>query len=128
MSEPVILDVSPDPEELAWEQEWLERLELPVITCTGPHKTGACPLLQGKPCGKVDKADGILFQLDLDREDHREILKIYAETLDVPIRVVVNEEHQLQYADLLRGVEVFTPPVGPSALDAFAAEVTSVMV
>jgi len=128
MSEPVVLDVNPDPNELAWEQEWLERLDLPVITCSGPHQVGACPLLQGQPCGKVEKADGILFQLDLDREDHREILRIYTETLDVPIRVVVTTEQQRAYPDLLHNVEVFTPPVGPAALDAFASEVTSVMV
>ena len=128
MSEPVILDVNPDPDELAWEQEWLGRLELPVIPCRGPHAVGACPLLQGKACGKVDRADGILFQLDLDREDHREILRIYAEALEVPIRAVVTERQQRAYPELLHNVEVFTPPVGPSALDAFAAEVTSAMV
>jgi len=128
MSEPVILDVNPDPDNLAWEQEWLERLEVPVVTCGGPHSFGACPLLQGKPCGKVARADGILFQLDLDREDHRAILRAYSETLDVPIRAVVTEEQQRKYADLLENVEVFTPPVGPAALDAFAAEVSSVVV
>jgi len=126
MGEAVILDVNPDPSELAWEQEWLERLDLPVISCGGPHQPGDCPLLQGRPCGKVEKADAILFQLDLDRADHREILRIYSDTLDVPIRVVVTEEQQHAYAELLHNVEVFTPPVGPSALDAFAAEVSSV--
>lgn len=122
-STPVILNVSPDPDDLAWEQEWLERLDLPVVNCGGPHKVGACPLLKGLPCGKVARADGILFQLDLDRTDHREILATYARTLDVPIRAVVSQEQQEKYADLLADIETFTPPVGPAKLDAFAAEV-----
>ena len=122
---PVILNVNPDPDALAWEQEWLQRLDLPVVNCSGPHHVGQCPLLKGLSCGKVARADGILFQLDLDRPDHREILATYAETLDVPIRAVVTQEQQEKYAELLADIETFTPPVGPAKLDAFAAEVGS---
>jgi hypothetical protein len=126
MRTPVILDVNPSPEDLKWEQDWLhDRLEIPVVTCTGPHKVRDCPLLKGQACGKVARADGILFQLDLDREDHREILRLYADTLDVPVRAVVSDDQRDRYKDLLAKVEVVSPPVGPSALDAFAAEVQS---
>lgn len=125
MRAPVILDVNPDPGELDWEQHWLGDLGLPVVTCEGPHGPRDCPLLRGERCGKVEKADGILFQLDLDRTDHREILTAYTQTLDVPIRAVVTPEQAERYADLLKEVEVFTPPIGPSALDAFASEVES---
>lgn len=122
---PTILEVNPHPEELDWDQEFLGRMEIPMLRCTGPHGPGKCPILRGQPCGKIQKADGILFQLDLDREDHREILRLYIEMLDVPIRAVVSEEQQQRYAELLKDVEVVTPPVGPSMLDAFAAEVES---
>ena len=126
MRAPVILDVNPAPQELQWEQDWLQdSLDIPVVKCTGPHGPGQCPLLQGKPCGKIAKADGILFQLDLDKADHREILRLYAEKLDVPIRAVVSEEQRDRYRELLDKVEVVTPPVGPATLDAFAAEVES---
>lgn len=122
---PTILEVNPHPEELDWDQEFLGRMEIPMLRCRGPHGPGKCPILQGKSCGKIEKADGILFQLDLDREDHREILRLYIEMLDVPIRAVVSDEQQQRYAELLKDVEVVTPPVGPSMLDAFAAEVES---
>ena len=126
MRTPVILDVNPAPEELQWEQDWLqEGLGIPVVKCAGPHGVGDCPLLRGEPCGKVEKADGILFQLDLDRPDHRKILSLYADKLDVPIRAVVADEQRIRYADLLSKVEVVSPPVGPASLDAFAAEVQS---
>ena len=127
MRAPVILDVNPDADALGWEQDWLGRLDLPVVTCRGPHESWRCPLLAGRPCGKVERADGILFQLDLDRPDHREILRRYTE-LDVPIRVVVAPDQAVRYRDLLRPVEVFTPPIGPAKLDAFAAEVESELV
>ena len=34
----------------------------------------------GHAYGKVEGADGILFQLNLDREDHQEIFRVYGET------------------------------------------------
>jgi hypothetical protein len=124
MRTPVILDVNPTPEDLRWESGWLKStLDLPVVTCAGPHEVRDCPLLKGERCGKVARADGILFQLDLDREDHREILEIYADSVEVPVRAVVTKEQQERYPELLQKVEVVNPPIGPAALDAFAAEV-----
>lgn len=121
---PLILDVNPDPRGLDFEEDFLHRLHLPTVHCTGPEAE-KCPLLVGKPCGKVERADGILFQLNLDIEDHRRILELYADRLDIPIRAVVTEEQRQRYADLLSRVEVFVPPIGPAKLDGFAAEVES---
>jgi len=125
MRKSVILDVNPDPDALYWEEDWLERQDVDVVRCGGPHAPGACPLLRGKACGKIVKADGILFQLNLERPDHRQILKTYSEILDIPIRAVVSEVDRDRYRALLTEVEVVTPPMGPAALDAFAAEVES---
>jgi hypothetical protein len=125
MRTPVILDVNPDPEALEWEQEFLTRLDVPVIGCCGPDARGGCPLLVGEPCPKIEAADGVIFQLDLDKADHRRILAMYAQQLDVPIRIVVSEEQRRRWAHLVDMVEVFVPPVGPATLDAFAAEVES---
>lgn len=60
----LILDVNPDPEALDWEQEFLTRIETAVIGCCGPDRVNSCPLLEGKPCSKIEAADGVLFQLD----------------------------------------------------------------
>lgn len=125
MRTPVILDVNPDPEALDWEQDFLTRIETSVIGCCGPDRVGGCPLLEDKPCAKIEAADGVLFQLDLDRTEHRRLLAKYVRLLDVPIRVVVSAEQQVRWARLLDLVEVFTPSIGPAKLDAFAAEVES---
>lgn len=125
MNTPVILDVNPDPDALDWEQDFLTRIETSVIGCCGPDHQGGCPLLEGDACAKIEAADGVLFQLDLDRAEHRQILARYVRILDVPIRVVVSPQQKVRWANLLEHVEVFTPPVGPATLDAFAAEVES---
>lgn len=125
MRTPVILDVNPDPEALAWEQDFLTRIEAHTVGCCGPDAQGGCPLLQGKSCAKIEAADGVLFQLDLDRADHRRILAKYVRLLDVPIRVVVSREQSKRWGHLLDLVEVFIPPIGPAKMDAFAAEVES---
>jgi len=123
MRVPVILDVNPEPQALSWEQDFLGRLEIPVEPCCGPDQEGGCPLLSHGYCSKVARADGVLFQLDLDQPLHRQILQRYTATLEVPIRVVVTSEQQERWPDLLEHVEVMTPPLGPAALDGFAAEV-----
>lgn len=125
MRTPLILDVNPDREGLFWEQDFLGRIDARFSGCCGPDAQGGCPLLRGTRCAKAETADGIIFQLDLDRAHHRAILAHYIELVDVPIRVVVTAEQQKRWADLLAPVEVFTPPIGPAALDAFAAEVES---
>lgn len=125
MRSPVVLDVNPDPDALDWEQDFLGRLDIPVTRCCGPDAIGGCPLLRGERCTKIEGADGVIFQLDLDRTDHRQILAKYVRLLDVPIRVVVSPEQKKRWARLLDHVEVFVPPVGPAKLDGFAAEVES---
>ena len=125
MITPVILDVNPEASALDWELDFLTRIETPVIGCCGPDAQGRCPLLRGEPCAKMEAADGVLFQLDLDSAEHRRILARYVKQLDVPIRVVVTDDQKQRWAHLLELVEVFTPPIGPAKLDAFAAEVES---
>ena len=125
---PVILDVNPEPDALNWEQDFLQRMDIPVEPCCGPGEGVVCPMLSGNHCSKVDRADGVLFQLDLDRPAHRELLQRYVANLSVPIRVVVSKEQQTRWSELLEDVEVMDPPVGPAALDGFAAEVESSLV
>jgi len=125
MRKPVILDVNPDVEARDWEADLLERFEAHVLTCSGPVESGVCPLLHGKACTKVDSADGVLFQLDLDRDDHRKILSLYADRLEVPIRAVVKPGQKERYPELLTKVEVSEGEPGPAMLDGFEAEVES---
>jgi hypothetical protein len=125
MKKPMILDVNPDPDALDWEEDLLARFDISTIGCCGPDARGGCPLLSNQPCAKIDAADGVLFQLDLDRFEHRRILTKYMQQLSVPIRVVVTQEQRERWARFLAPVEVFVPPIGPAKLDALAAEVES---
>lgn len=126
MKKPMVLVVDLDTENLEWERTFLEEaLEDGALICRGPtgHKT--CPLLTGADCALIHDADGILFELDLDKSQSRRILQRYKDDLDIPIRVVATPEDMLRYSSLLEGLEVVTPPIGPAKLDAFAAEVES---
>lgn len=103
----------------------LERLGHPVVTCGGPDVKTLCPLLGGKGCEKFDQAHGIVFELDLDRPQHRSIVERYRQLAreDMPIRVVVRPDQQRRYAELLDSVQVWDHTPTVADLDGFAAQV-----
>jgi hypothetical protein len=123
----ILVDVGSGPAE-AFESSLLERFGHPVKVCHGPDHGHLCPLLAGTGCERVDAAHGIIFQLDLDRPQHRAILRRYREVTrpEVPIRAVVSEEQAARYADLLADFEVWTHEPTVADLDGFAAEVEAV--
>jgi len=112
----------------AFDQSILERLGHPVIVCNGPEVNALCPLLGGAGCTKFDDAHGIVFELDLDRPQHRAILQRYHDLGrdDLPIRVVVTAAQQEQYAPLLEQVEVWDHMPTVADLDGFASLVEAV--
>jgi hypothetical protein len=120
--EGVILDVTPG--TARFERRFLERIGHPVLVCHGPMEE-VCPLLHDGSCELLDSAHGVVFQLDLDRADHRRILRRYQEVLseDTPIRVVVQPGQDEQYAELLAGCQVWTHEPNAGELDGFAAQV-----
>lgn len=120
----VLLDVLPG-EAGQFDQDILERMGHPVIVCHGPEVATLCPLLGGEGCSKFDQAHGIAFLLDLDRPQHRAILRRYRELArpDIPIRAFVTPAQAAQYADLLRDIEIWTHEPNVADLDGFAAEV-----
>lgn len=105
--------------------DFLVRLGHPVEVCHGPGGTRTCPLVEGKGCPLSENAHGVVFELDLDRSEHREILAKYKSQLkdDVPIRVAVRPGQEKEFAPLLKGVKVWTHTPVAGDLDAFAAEV-----
>lgn len=120
----IILDVTPS--DARFEKAFLESLGHPVLVCHGPNWGKACPILSGR-CAKVDRAHGVVFQLDLDRAQHRAILKRYRALLpdDVPIWASVQPGQDKEYAALLRGIRVVIGPPTTAQLDEIAAEVDS---
>jgi len=109
----LILDVTPN--DRALDKDFLERLGHPVLVCHGPAWGHACPM--------VESAHGLIFRLDLDRPQHRVILKRYQEMIngDVPIVAVVKPGQEELYADLLAGAQVWTEEPTVAELDGFAA-------
>lgn len=120
----VLLDVSPGAAG-EFDRAMLERMGHPVLMCHGPAAGALCPLLSGEGCPKFDRAHGIVFKLDLDRAQHREILQSYRQLArpDVPIRALVSRGDLARYGELLQDVEVWTHEPDMSDLDGFASEV-----
>lgn len=109
-----------------FDEELLERMGHEVIVCHGPKHKQLCPILEpAGHCPWVDEAHGIVFELDLDRPQHRAILKRYQEVVKegIPIRVVLRTEQAEKYANILQDVEVMTHEPTAGDLDAFSARV-----
>jgi hypothetical protein len=119
----VLLDVSA--EGGSFDRDLLERLGHPVRVCHGPDHGVLCPLLAGRGCGEFEGAHGILFELDLDRPQHRAILRRYRDLArpELPIRAVVAPGQAERYAELLGDIEVLTHDATVADLDGFASEV-----
>jgi hypothetical protein len=108
-----------------YEQDLLERFGHPVRVCHGPEHGTVCPLLSGTTCDAFEDAHGVIFELDLDRPQHRAILRRYRELArpDVPIRAVVSAEQAERYRATLDGIEIYTHESTVADLDGFASEV-----
>jgi hypothetical protein len=124
MADSYILFDVPDGNEVA-DRGFLEHLGHRVMTCTGPQTGMVCPLLSGEGCALAEGAHGIVFELDLDGDQHRAILGKYKSSLrsDLPVRVAVRPGQESKYAELLRGLKVWTHAPVAGDLDAMAAEV-----
>jgi hypothetical protein len=120
----ILLDVSPGA-AADFDRSFLERTGHPVVMCHGPDPSEVCPLLATGECAKYEGAHGIVFELDLDRAQHRDVLQCYRAMArdDLPIRAVVRPGQELRFADVLVGVEVVVGEATVADLDGFAAEV-----
>ena len=120
--EGLILDVTPADGD--FDRGFLEKLGHPVLICHGPAEGHTCPILLDG-CEMVNQAHGIIFQIDLEREQHRAILKRYQEVVadDIPIVAVVRQGQKEKYRELLAGVQTWETDPTVSELDGFAAEV-----
>lgn len=107
------------------DEEFLERLGHRVMVCNGPKSGQLCPILSGEGCSLAEGAHGIVFELNLDRPQHRAILAQYKDSLrsDLPIRVVVQPDQVTKYAELLKGLKVLDHVPVAGDLDGLAAEV-----
>lgn len=119
----ILLDIPPGMDE-HFDVSFFERNGHPVEVCRGPQDR-PCPLLGGHSCPKFESAHGIVFELDLDRAEHRAILDRYRALTsgERPIRVVVGPGQADRYRDVLAGVEIWSNEPTVAELDGFAARV-----
>jgi hypothetical protein len=119
----ILIDIAAGEED--FDRSFLERSGHSVVVCHGPDHGTACPILAGAGCQKVEDAHGIVFVLDLERPQHRAIVKRYREVTrpDVPIRAVVRPGQRERFAAALDGVELWEHEPTVADLDGFAAEV-----
>ena len=119
---PILFDL---PDGIPSDAEFLERLGHAVLVCHGPPAKTRCPILKGEGCPVVETAHGIVFQLDLDRPQHRAILARYKEVIrdDVPIWVVARPEQATAHSQLLAGLKILSYSPVAGDLDGLAAEV-----
>jgi len=108
-----------------FETSFLERSGHPVVVCNGPADAEVCPILDGRGCEMFNEAHGIIFELDLETEQHRAILQRYRTLAaeGMPIRVVVSAEQAVTYEELLADFEIWTRQPTVADLDGMAAEV-----
>lgn len=120
----ILVDVASGEEE-TFDRSFLERTGHPVVVCHGPEHASLCPILSGAGCQMVDDAHGIVFVLDLERPQHRAIVKRYREVTkpEVPIRAVVHPGQKERFGAALEGIELWEHAPTAAELDGFAAEV-----
>jgi hypothetical protein len=119
----ILFDLPPGEEPV--DHQFLEQMGHRVMVCNGPKPGTLCPILSGEGCPLAENAGGIVFELDLDRPQHRAILARYKESLrsDVPIRVMVRPGQAAKYPDLVTGLKIMTHVPVAGDLDSLAAEV-----
>ncbi|HEX9260538.1 MAG TPA: hypothetical protein VF855_13445 [Acidimicrobiales bacterium] len=119
----ILVDIASGEE--GFSRSFLERMGHEVVVCHGPEHGSLCPILAGTGCKMVDDAHGIIFVLDLDRPQHRAILRRYRQVTrpEVPIRAVVHEGQRERFEHFLEGVELWEHEPTVADLDGFASEV-----
>ncbi|HEX9864384.1 MAG TPA: hypothetical protein VGC03_05400 [Acidimicrobiia bacterium] len=119
----ILFDLPPGEEPV--DGQFLEQLGHRVMVCNGPAPGTLCPILSGEGCELAENAHGIVFELDLDRSQHRAILDRYKHYLktDVPIRVTVKPGQAAKYPELLTGLKVLSHVPVAGDLDGLVAEV-----
>ena len=86
--------------DVQFDATFLAHNQHPVTLCHCPAHRTPGPLLADGECAQFDDAHGVVFAIDLDWHQHREILTGYrGQNPDVPIRVVARVEQAARFAD-----------------------------
>jgi hypothetical protein len=119
----ILIDSATRP-DLDYDLRFLEALGHEVVVCPGPAWNELCPILAGDVCLRLEAADGVIFALDLERPQHRAILRQYRERLgSVPLQVVVRPDQCERYAADIGATPTWTRSPSTLDLDEFSAEV-----
>lgn len=91
--------------------EALQAAGMDPIVCTGPtDHGGACPLLVGETCPVVADADAVVYDLDLDRDDDRAVLRsLVHDHAGLPVITERSHAESHRHADDLQHCSVVLP-------------------
>lgn len=96
------------------------------VVCTGPTADGGgCPLLTDEPCPVVIGADAVVFDLDLERAEDRDVLRsLVVERPGLPIITEQDVGQARRHADVLGGCTVVLPFSARRTAEAVVAALT----
>ena len=89
----------------------LFRAGMDPLLCKGPLRTeGGCPLLDGARCALLDRADAVVYDLELDRAVDRVVLKsLVVEHRGMPVITERSTEERRRHGEHLTGCTVVVP-------------------
>lgn len=83
---------------------------LDPLVCGGPGAGHGCPVFDGAPCALIERADAVVYDLDLDRPDDRLVLRsLVTEHEGLPIASERTTEEVRRHGEALRPVTVVVP-------------------
>lgn len=96
------------------------------VVCTGPTADGGgCPLLTDEPCPVVIGADAVVFDLDLDRAEDRDVLRsLVVERAGLPIITEQDVDQARRHPEVLGGCTVVLPFSAQHTAEAVVAALT----
>ena len=116
-STPFVVIENGDAEAREVQAQSLQRGGFRVSTCPGPHHLrGGCPLAETGDCWLICHADAVVYDLDLDDDEDREVLwLLQARYPHVPVVVELPTSVALRNRHVLAGCNVI-PPYSPEHL------------
>lgn len=116
----VVLTVAADGDHVS--RARLEDMGHMVLSCRGPEQNGCCSLLDSGECQLAAMADGILFELDLDVAENREVLHRYRTEFGrtTPVRVLLKPGQAERHRDLLADVDASEGTIGFDEMSDFS--------
>lgn len=128
MERPRVVIESRRPDAARAQAAALEHAGIEAVVCGGPEMHGeTCPVLSGRPCGLMDGASAVLYDLDLETMEDRQVLRaLGARHPGLPIVTERTTEELRRHAADLARCTVVVPYSADHTRDAVVAAISAV--